>query len=235
MRRVLKWVGIVFGVLVAILAVLILIGPPKVPPEAIASAVDRTPDRMERAFSLPTAQIFGEKLYWQSNGSYCGPASLVNVRRSLGLGAQDEAAVLARTDLCWWGACFPGVTLDELAEIAGTHPDLDVTLLRDLSPEAFLEHLRASNDPANRYVVNFSRKPIFGHGGGHHSPIGGYLEDEDMVLVLDVNEDFKPWLVERARLFEAMDTVDSMSGAKRGLLLIRRGEADAIDSPSPTP
>jgi hypothetical protein len=68
--------------------------------------------------------------------------------------------------------------------------------------------------------VNFSRAPIFGAGGGHHSPIGGYLEAEDFVFVLDVNADFQPWLVERERLFAAVDTVDSSSGQKRGLLRI---------------
>ena len=66
--------------------------------------------------------------------------------------------------------------------------------------------------------MNFSRKLIFGAGVGHHSPIGGYLEDEDLVFVLDVNPDYRPWLVERKRLFAAMDTDDGDN--KRGLLLI---------------
>ena len=62
------------------------------------------------------------------------------------------------------------------------------------------------------------RKPIFGDGVGHHSPIGGYLEAEDLVFVLDVNRNFRPWLVERSRLFAAMNTYDG--NTKRGLLLI---------------
>jgi hypothetical protein len=71
-------------------------------------------------------------------------------------------------------------------------------------------------------LINFHRKPLFGAGGGHHSPIGGYLEAEDLVFVLDVNERFGPWLVSTPRLFEAMDTVDSSSGAKRGLLELKK-------------
>ena len=31
-------------------------------------------------------------------------------------------------------------------------------------------------------------------GGGHHSPIGGYLEKEDLVFVLDVYDPYKPFL-----------------------------------------
>ena len=82
----------------------------------------------------------------------------------------------------------------------------------------FREHLRRSNDPGRRYIVNFSRKHIFGAGAGHHSPIGGYLEPEDLVFILDVNPDYQPWLVERSRLFAVVDTLDG--DKKRGLLLI---------------
>jgi hypothetical protein len=44
------------------------------------------------------------------------------------------------------------------------------------------------------------------------------LEAEDLVFVLDVNEIYKPWLIQRERLFAAMDTLDG--DKKRGLLLI---------------
>jgi hypothetical protein len=77
-----------------------------------------------------------------------------------------------------------------------------------------------ANDPSRRYVVNFSRGPLFGSGSGHHSPIAGYLPDEDLVLVLDVNRNFGPWLVKSQRLREAMNTVDPTVDVKRGLLLV---------------
>ena len=51
-----------------------------------------------------------------------------------------------------------------------------------------------------------------------HSPIGGYLENEDLVFVLDVNSNFLPWLVDRTRLFAAVNTLDD--DKKRGLSLI---------------
>jgi hypothetical protein len=78
--------------------------------------------------------------------------------------------------------------------------------------------MRQANDPNRRYIINFSREQIFGAGVGHHSPIGGYLESEDLVFVLDVNRHYQPWLIERTRLFSAMNTFDGKS--KRGLLLI---------------
>ena len=116
------------------------------------------------------------------------------------------------------GFCILGLTLDELADVARANTSREITLLRDLSEEQFREHLRRSNDPGRRYIVNFSRKPLFGAGVGHHSPIGGYLEAEDLVFILDVNQNYRPWLVERKRLFDAINTLDG--DRKRGLLLI---------------
>lgn len=224
MRRLIKWLGISCGIvalLFAILAVLAargVIGPPAIPPEVVASSVQRDAALLERAWALPAAVTYGAEHHWQSNGSYCGPASLVNVYRSLGTAVEDEGDVLAGTGKCLPGSCFMGLSLDELAEVARANPEHQVTVLRNLSPDEFHEHLRRSNDPAVRYVVNFTRKGIFGQGGGHHSPIAGYLEDADLVLVLDVNAKYGPWLVERERLFGAMDTLDGEK--KRGLLLI---------------
>lgn len=214
-RRI--WVG--GGILLVVLGVgSAVLRPPKVPPEAIRSAVTRDPGLLERAWALPVAASYRRELTWQTNISVCGPASLANAFRSLGEPATSEPAVLESTGRCWTGFCFMGLTLDQLAEVARQHTKRKVSVLRDLTAEQFQEHLRHSNDPDRRYVINFTRRAIFGAGGGHHSPIGGYLEIEDLVFVLDVNRDFQPWLVERSRLFSAMDTLDS--DKKRGLLLI---------------
>lgn len=198
---------------------LLLLAPPSVPQAAIQSSVNRVPDLMDAAWRLPVAASFDRQVSWQSNRSLCGPASLANIFRSLGEPATTEATVLQGTGKCWTGFCIMGLTLDELAEVARAHTHRSVAVLRDLTPDRFREEMRHANDPDRRYVVNFNRSAIFGAGGGHHSPIGGYLEKEDMVLVLDVNQDFQPWLIERSKLFAAVDTLDG--NRKRGLLLIK--------------
>ena len=187
-----------------------------VPTEAIHSSVTRSEALLNRGWELPVAQTFKPALLWQSNPSTCGAASLANVFRSLSE-PRTERQLLARTNRCWFGICVVGLRLDELAEVAKAHTTRKITVLRDLSPEQFRSLLRSANDPSRRLIVNFSRKPIFGSGGGHHSPFGGYLENEDLVFVLDVNRKFQPWLVERSRLFAAVDTLDGEK--KRGALL----------------
>ena len=193
MRRLIIGIAVAIGLLAG---GAFFLTPPSVPQEAIRTAVTRTPELMDQAYSLPVGAAFGKDLAWQSNPSRCGPASVANVYRSIGEEETTEAAVLDGTGLCWTGWCIVGLTLDELASVAQAHTQRKVSVLRD------------------------RRKEIFGAGAGHHSPIGGYLEKEDLVLVLDVNEAFKPWLVERKRLYDAMNTIDSDGGRMRGLLLI---------------
>ncbi len=213
------------GALAAVLATMASVGgtifiisPTKVSSDAIRSSVVRSESELAKAWELPAAATFENRVAWQSNASMCGPASVANALRSLQETATSEGAVLSGTGRCWSGICFMGLTLDELAEVTRLKTKRTVTVLRNLSAEEFRRHLRLANDTKRRYIINFNRKSIFGAGVGHHSPIGGYLEREDMVFVLDVNRDFRPWLVERSRLFAAMDTWDG--DRKRGLLLI---------------
>jgi hypothetical protein len=217
-RRYLIALGVTALAAGVLAAGFLVVGQSKVPRGAIASSVTRTPELVERAWHLPVAVTFGRQLAWQSNASRCGPAAVANVYRSLNEGAATEAKVLTGTGRCWTGWCIIGLTLDELAAVARVNTSRSVTVLRDLTEEQFREHLRRSNDPGRRYIVNFNRERIFGAGGGHHSPIGGYLEHEDLAFVLDVNQQFQPWLVEGARLFSAVNTYDG--DKKRGLLLI---------------
>lgn len=189
----------------------------RVSPDVIRTSVTRTDSLINEAWSLPVAATFKREVRWQSNPSMCGPASVANIRRSMTASDASESSVLKGTRLCWSGFCWMGLTLDELATVA-QNTGRSVSVLRDLTPEQFKEHLRRSNDTGRRYIINFNRAVIFGAGAGHHSPIGGYLEAEDLVFVLDVNRDYQPWLVERSRLFAAMDTFDGER--KRGLLLI---------------
>jgi phytochelatin synthase len=173
---------------------------------------------LERAWHLPVAATYQRRLFYQPNGSVCGPTSVANVERSLGHESASVDSVLAGTGKCWSGICLMGLSLDELAEVARHAGGRKVTVLRNLTLPQFREELRHVNDPSRRYIVNFQRAPLFAQGGGHHSPVAGYLEADDLVLVLDVNENFKPWLVKSDRLFKAVDTADS--GQKRGLLRI---------------
>jgi hypothetical protein len=196
--------------------------PPKFDVPSIAQRPEyQDPALLAQAWKLPVAAAFGGRVVSQSNGGACGPSSLANTLRSLGRGGADEAMVLDGTGKCrLFGMCLGGLTLDELAEVARKATGREVKVLRDLSMAAFRQELQRANDPSRRLIVNFHRGLLFGRGVGHHSPIGGYLPERDLVFVLDVNGSYGPWLVPASRLYAAQDSVDPASGKKRGLLVI---------------
>jgi hypothetical protein len=219
---VLKVVLVALGTLVALPASMVIRGAffaPKLDvPSIKAEKTYQSPALLERAWQLPVAASYRAGLFFQPNRSLCGPTSIANVERSFGQSAASSDSVLDGTGKCWTGVCWMGLSLDELSEMARHSTGRKVTLLRDLTLEQLRDELRRTNDPSRRYIVNFQRAPLFTQGGGHHSPIGGYLEPEDLVFVLDVNEEFKPWLVTTERLFKAIEVKDG--DKKRGLLRI---------------
>jgi hypothetical protein len=180
----------------------------------------QNPVLLKKAWALPVATAYQAGIEFQRNASVCGPTSLANVLHSIKQPGNQESILQGTNFSTVLGYLPEGLTLDQLADIARQKLQRKVTVLRDLDLAAFREQLRRVNDPARRYVINFSRGPLFATGGGHHSPIAGYLDQEDLVLVLDVNKKYGPWLVKPERLYQAMNTLDTTAQKKRGLLLI---------------
>src|SRR5262249_18352090 len=112
---------------------------------------------LAKAWALPVAAQYKKELDFQSNGSFCGPTSIVDVMRSLGLGG-DQSTVLAGTDVSTFLGVLPGgITLDRLAEVAHKRLGHDVSVIRDLDLHAFHDQLLYFNDPSRRYIINFTR------------------------------------------------------------------------------
>jgi hypothetical protein len=175
---------------------------------------------LEQAWALPVAAKYRDTFEYQINWAFCGPAAAVNVFLSVDINTYTQKSIFENTQVSYWKARFLGLTLDEMAEVVSDNSTFRVEKLRGLTREEFHQHLQRSNDPSYRYLINFTRLPLFGVSIGHHSPIGGYLVDKDLVLVLDVLEDYKPFLVSGDRLYDAMNTIDSETDKKRGLILL---------------
>lgn len=99
----------------------------------------------------------------------------------------------------------------------------------NLTINEFKGLLRESNKSNVRLIANFLRLPLFFSDcklhmrvfklfGGHFSPIGGYLENEEMVLVHDVNKKFGSWFVPTERFFESCNTIDVLNNTYRGII-----------------
>lgn len=202
-------------------------------PHAGTESIERASVYQDRAllaeaWALPVAAAYADGGYeYQANPSICGPTSIANLLQSAG-GSETQDDVLGDAKLFNIFGLLPGgITLDQAATILERETGRRVTVLRDLDLATLRTHLAASNDPTKRYIANFHRGPLFGRGHGHFSPVLGYLADEDIVFVGDVNDDFKPWLAKSERLLEAMNTTDSATDKSRGLLLVEEIAAGA--------
>jgi Phytochelatin synthase len=189
--------------------------PSQAQPSGGASSISQNRALIERAWALPVARLYAPLLS-QGWWSICGPTSVANVLRSMGVKS-------SKNPLRGFG--LRPMALDQVAaeSKAVVPPVWRVQAARPTSVDVLRAELRHSNELNLRLIANFSRGTLFGRGGGHHSPIGGYLEHEDLAFVLDVNSSFGPWLVSSARLFEAMSTIaDWTTGKTRGLVRFER-------------
>lgn len=70
-------------------------------------------------------------------------------------------------------------------------------------------------------ISNFSRSVLNQTGDGHFSPIGGYHEESDSVLILDVARfKYPPYWVPIHRLWDAMKDIDLQTGLPRGYFIV---------------
>jgi hypothetical protein len=190
------------------------------------------------AWQLPVASTYKNNFVYQENSAFCGPASIVNTLNSLGVRGVSQSKVIENSSTYYIKARILGLTLDEMNKMfkdnlkKSGHSEWSVTEYRDLTINEFRNHMRQANRPDFRYVINFSRLPLFGVDIGHHSPIGGYIENSDSVFLLDVLEDYKPFIVSTEKLFIAMNTIDSETEKKRGLIQLHRFDTETIQNPA---
>ncbi len=191
---------------------------------AKASSIRNSPEfqdasLLEAAWNLPVARAYGRGDYpVQLNPSLCGAASIAAVLRSQNREIAQTDVVAGVSHRLWFGILFGGLTLDQVADLMHRHIRGPVSVLRDMPLDAFRRELWRFNDPAWRFIANFHRGPLFGHGHGHFSPLLAYLSERDLVLVGDVNRHYRPFLVRSDRLWLAMNTVDRATGRRRGLI-----------------
>jgi len=172
----------------------------------------------------------------QENQAFCGVASVVMVLNGLGIAAPnapewdrnyftqenvlnaDTEVVIPREKIA-----RQGLTLEELSGIFASYPvQVEHHHGGDVSLDEF-RRLIVTNlaEPDNFVVVNYLRRAIGQERGGHISPLGAYDAASDQVLILDVSRyKYPPVWVEMEALWNAVNTVDSVSGLTRGVVVV---------------
>jgi len=174
----------------------------------------------------------------QDNQAYCGVASMVMVLNALSLPAPEaseypgyhlftqknffnnpktEQVIAAET------VARQGMTLEELEKLLESYPvKASVYHGSDVTLAEFRRLVKINLQQPNNFVlVNYLRRTIGQERGGHISPIAAYNEQSDRFLILDVSRyKYPPVWVKAEELWQAIATVDSVSGKTRGFVLI---------------
>jgi glutathione gamma-glutamylcysteinyltransferase len=205
------------------------------------------------AFSSPAGrQIFAEALaagglqgyfalaeqhHTQSDPAFCGLGSLVVALNALAI----DPGRLWKGPWRWFSeelldCCVSldevrthGVDLETLAclarcnraDVAVSHPGP--------TEEALRADVKLVSEGTGRVLIaSYDRAALAQTGAGHFSPIGGYHQARDLVLMLDVARFKYPphWIPLRA-LDAAMRTTDHSSGQQRGWLVLSATKGDA--------
>lgn len=174
-----------------------------------------------------------EQFITQAEPAYCGLSTLAMCLNAL----QIDPGRLWKGAWRWFSeelfdcctslsvAKEKGISMSEficLARCNGVMTDA-YTANKDLSLEKFRELVKKSCATNNEIIVlNYSRKVLGQTGDGHFSPIGGYHEERDMVLLLDVARfKYPPHWVKLSLVHAAMQQVDSSSGLPRGMVVLK--------------
>jgi hypothetical protein len=189
-------------------------------PSIEARADYRPPALMKAAWNLPVSRTYARTPFeFQENPSFCGPTSIANVLHSIGMQLTQQGVIRGTRYEPWFGVLIGGMTMDDVAHLLAMRTGRRVYVARDLTLAQFRRLMAMANDPRRRMIVNFHRGPMFGRGHGHFSPVLGYLAERDLVLVGDVNANYRPYLAPVELLWRATDTIDSETGKERGVVV----------------
>jgi len=173
----------------------------------------------------------------QKNQAYCGVASSIIVLNSLSISApvapeyapyrfftqdnffNEQTQQVIATEI----VARQGMTLEQLGKLLESHAvKAEVYHGGDVTLEEF-RRLVSKNlqESGNFVIVNYLRKAIGQETGGHISPVAAYSKETDRFLILDVSRyKYPPVWVKASELWQAMVTVDSVSGKTRGFVLV---------------
>jgi hypothetical protein len=173
----------------------------------------------------------------QQHPCTCGPSSLSLVTQALGLDPKPEAAWLSQDFSRWIPVekltTERGMALHEahLTTEVVYPQNVEITLRRAYpeNKHQFLADLRdaaARNDVA--VVINFAQdhvleQPFQGQGSPHFSPVAGFDEHSNRVLIADVDYEIaEPYWVSVDRVFESMAMTNPAFKTPRGWLVVRK-------------
>jgi hypothetical protein len=202
---------------------------------------DSSAGKAIRARIVPDAD-FWQLIPWfteQVNQTYCGVASAVNVLNAMPIKKPVDPIYAPHayfTQSNFFTAEVAnvitpqtvraqGMTRDEMVKTLSRHGVKATSVAGDRVDESALRVLmqKALGDDGQFVLANFSRAALGQAGEGHWSALAAYDAASDRVLILDVSKYmYAPEWIGINTLRKAIDTLDTMSNKKRGLVFVSK-------------
>jgi hypothetical protein len=175
----------------------------------------------------------------QGHPSFCGIGSLTMALNSLLVDPKRVwQGVWRWFDESMLDCCAPhdvvkmkGITMSKLQCLARCNgASVQLVLGSEVTIEDFRADVKsacsAQDESSKRVmIVSYHRPKLNQSGSGHFSPIAGYNETEDMVLIMDVARfKYPPHWAPLTSLFAALQPIDPDSGTSRGYLFVGGGQ-----------
>lgn len=191
---------------------------------------------IESSYKLGVAKYYAvQKIIFQPISGYCGYATLNTVFASIAV--QQNKFPLDNGILHYYQTNYISdhammLLLDQLKSKHILSEQLGIARYENLCGadyNIFLSHIHQLNNPQYRYIMYWHRSPLFFCDSTidkryqyqttvHWSPIVSYDKSNNLVMVLDVNEDYSEFLVTPERLYDAVNINDFVRGGKMGLI-----------------
>eukprot|EP00210_Caulerpa_lentillifera_P008478 g8088.t1 len=204
-------------------------------PPAIAFSSTEGIELFREALENGTALSFfklSEQYSTQAEPAFCGLASISIVLNALSIDPRRTWKAPWRWfDETLLDCCKPlekvkeeGLSLPQAACLAKCN-GASVTLYQfgTFSLETFREHvIKCCQTGEQHLIISYARYTFQQTGTGHFSPIGAYLENRDMVLIMDTARfKYPPHWVPLEMLYHSMAEIDYGTLKPRGFLMLK--------------
>ena len=195
---------------------------------------------LEKASTLSTScpgitTLYLKRMEYQRREGFCCPTTARNLIRSLRSLELDgnEGMLEGKLPPLISGAR----TALQLKQLLDDFTDSNLfktsVVYGDEGYRTFLDTIKLSNSSSHRLAINFLRGALFGvssswpHSwllaglGGHFSNVLGYIEEDNLVVIFDVNHEYGVFVVDAHRLYESVNSPDiSFSAVKSRALIV---------------
>ena len=179
-----------------------------------------------------TAHIFHPKIEWMGVNHCQSICNITQAQKDLGTHNHEQTKIIKTSEFSE-SDYFP---MDSDSTVVQNSQENQVLLekpllIKTMSLRTFTMTIQSQSKCDSSYIIaNYSRQQLDQTGDGHFSPIGGFSQNSNKVLMLDTAKFKYPyyWL-DVHDLYNAMFDIDEDTNQQRGLLILSKNNYNDLE------